>query len=660
MQAYTGGPMLVANYGVPVVIDLAGLKAKAPIPILLDHDTRQIVGHAEEIDVQATGVQIKGLVSGGGQASEQVQAAATNGFPWKASVGVVPEKLEFVGEDIKTQVNGKTLTGPLYVARKSSLRETSFVAIAADDRTSVKVAASAAHSTKETDMDFTTWIEAMGLVEAELRDDQIAKLKEKYQAEIKAAGKPKDGTPPPIEAAKFDVSAIELAAAKHLANVEAKAAAFSGKVADAKHSEILASGRVKSAELKAKALNEEWPSPRLEVELVKAAADVEVALIRAERPAGPGIHASSQDTEPQVIQAALAITAGIREPEKHFKPEVLEAAGKLRNLGLQEMLLMQASANGYHGRQSISDANLRDVLKAAFSTHTVTTMLTQLGNKFLLEGFLLQEQTWRQVADVKTVSDFKAMTAFRLNSDLEYEEVGPAGEIKHGSMSQESYSYQAKTYARMAALTRQDIINDDLNAFSDIRRHLGLGAVLKMNKLFWTAWLTARNGAAFWTSTRKNLVTSAALGEAGLTAAVLAFRTMPNPNGGFLGFTPTAIVVPPQLEATADKIYESGEIRDTTANTKTFTTNIYQRRFPAIVVNEMGDSSYTGYSATSWHMITNPAVLASATMAFLNGQQSPTIESADADFNVLGIQFRGYHDFGVAMTEYRASLECQA
>jgi len=47
-------------------------------------------------------------------------------------------------------------------------------------------------------------------------------------------------------------------------------------------------------------------------------------------------------------------------------------------------------------------------------------------------------------------------------------------------------------------------------------------------------------------------------------------------------------------------------------------------------------------------------------MCFLNGQQSPTIESADADFNTLGVQFRGYHDFGCAMTEYRASVEAQA
>ena len=41
--------------------------------------------------------------------------------------------------------------------------------------------------------------------------------------------------------------------------------------------------------------------------------------------------------------------------------------------------------------------------------------------------------------------------------------------------------------------------------------------------------------------------------------------------------------------------------------------------------------------------------------AFLNGQEAPVIETADADFNVLGIQMRGYHDFGVALQDRSAT-----
>jgi len=44
-------------------------------------------------------------------------------------------------------------------------------------------------------------------------------------------------------------------------------------------------------------------------------------------------------------------------------------------------------------------------------------------------------------------------------------------------------------------------------------------------------------------------------------------------------------------------------------------------------------------------------------VCFLDGVQAPTIESADADFNTLGIQFRGYFDFGTAQKEWRVSVK---
>jgi len=39
--------------------------------------------------------------------------------------------------------------------------------------------------------------------------------------------------------------------------------------------------------------------------------------------------------------------------------------------------------------------------------------------------------------------------------------------------------------------------------------------------------------------------------------------------------------------------------------------------------------------------------------------QEPTVETAEMDFNVLGIQMRGYHDFGVAKQEYRAGVKSE-
>jgi hypothetical protein len=42
-------------------------------------------------------------------------------------------------------------------------------------------------------------------------------------------------------------------------------------------------------------------------------------------------------------------------------------------------------------------------------------------------------------------------------------------------------------------------------------------------------------------------------------------------------------------------------------------------------------------------------------VVFLNGQQVPTIEQVQPDYQLLGVQMRGYMDFGVTKAE---SLSC--
>ncbi len=632
MRAYTGGPMQVGYYGAPVAIDLAGLAAKAPLPILLNHDTDRIVGHADEITAADSTLDLTGVISGANAEAEQVVASAKLGFPWKASVGARPDKMEFVGEGITTKVNGKTLTGPLYVARKSTLGEVSFVPIAADSKTSAKVAASAAHTGKGTAMDFDKWVEALGFDVSELSEEQKASLRAKYDAELKAvvtppveppANRPDDPTPADVMRAAAATEAKRIAAIDKLCK---------------DHPEI-----------RAQAIADGWDLSK-----------TEVAVLKAELPKAPPVTLGQSQLNGAVIEAAFCRSAGLRDIEKHFKPEVLEAADRMRGFTLGELLLHHAVQAGYSGRMKITDGNLREVLRAAFSVHSLTTLLTTTGNKILLDGFNSIPQSWREVAQVRSVSDFKEVTAYRMTATLEYEEVGPAGTIHHGTLGQESYTLQAKTYAKMLALTRTDIINDDLGAFNDLRNRLGLGAAIKMNKVFWTAFLAAYNGAAFWTAARGNLVTTASLAEAGLAKAVKAFREMAAPDGNMMNLEPDRILVPPDLEVTARKLYVSQEQRDTTASTKFPTANIYYNKFRPVVVPELGNILYTGYSATTWYMLCDPAILACAIMCFLNGQESPTIESADTDFDTLGIQFRGYHDFGAGMSEYRGSVAAEA
>ena len=74
----------------------------------------------------------------------------------------------------------------------------------------------------------------------------------------------------------------------------------------------------------------------------------------------------------------------------------------------------------------------------------------------------------------------------------------------------------------------------------------------------------------------------------------------------------------------------------------------------SVLVN---DSTIADSAATGWYLLRDPGAGAAVVGSFLDGVETPTVESADADFDQLGIQFRGFHDFGVDQAEYLAGVK---
>lgn len=266
------------------------------------------------------------------------------------------------------------------------------------------------------------------------------------------------------------------------------------------------------------------------------------------------------------------------------------------------------------------------------------------------------EDAWRRIAATRSVRDFKAVTSYRLTGAFEYEEVGPTGELKHGAVDEETFTNQAKTYGRMFSITRTDLINDDLGALTVVPRKIGRGGALKLNKVFWTAFL---NNGSFFTTGHGNYQAGAdtALSVDGLTAAELLFLEQKDAEGSPLGIVPAVLLVPPALLVRGSQLMNSTELRDNTASSKYLVSNPHAGKFSVVNSAYLSNATLGGYSAKAWYVLADPEDLPVIEVAFLNGQQTPTVERADAEFATLGIQFRGYFDFGVALQDYRGGVK---
>ena len=439
MLAYTGGPMRIGGWRWPVIVDLAGLGIPSQSrPIRFGHDMQSGVGHTDAIQIDNGKLLAKGTVSRDTVAAKEIVTSARNGFPWQASIGASVEEFEFVKAEQKVLVNGREFMGPVNVVRKSTLGEISFVDLGADGQTSASVAATATPQRQEN---------------LEMGDSiTIGAVAQPVSPSSRAVG---DSATPvratsPAPAAPEHAN-TELPGTNIVERMRAEAAAETTRINTIRR---LCAG--KNPEIEAEAIRDGWDGVRTELE-----------ILRRNRPTAPAVHVrASQGVSGHLLEAACMLTAKLEEVERLFDEQTLDAASRRfrGGIGLQELLLEAAWANGYTGRNfRDSRAVLRFAfepeLEAGFSTIDIGGILSNVANKFLLEGFFAVERTWRNICAVRNVSDFKAVTSYRLIGKDQYEQVPPGGQLKHGTLGNETYTNKADTYGLMLSVDRRDIFN---------------------------------------------------------------------------------------------------------------------------------------------------------------------------------------------------------
>ncbi len=303
-------------------------------------------------------------------------------------------------------------------------------------------------------------------------------------------------------------------------------------------------------------------------------------------------------------------------------------------------------------------AGREDTIRVAFSTSSLSTILGAVANKSLLKGYSDVPQTWQKWCNIGSASDFKTITRARLIDAGGLEEVGSGGEVRHGGAEEEYEQYNIATYAKTFSVTRQQIINDDLGALTQQSRNMGIRANQKVADLVYISLLANGNmqdGIALFHADHSNLNTSADLNAANLRAAVTAFYKQTDKDGKPIGIAPKYLVVPPELMLTAMELTKSGLIIITgSTDTERGAHNALADLMLEVVSDpRLSNSTYTGYSTTTWYLMADPMVTDTLEVAFLNGKQTPTIEQFNAGPDRMGLVGRVYHDAGVKPLDHR-------
>lgn len=644
--------MVLAGWQYPVVVDLAGMRVpKKSRPILKDHNHGQIVGHTDQITVTEGTLEVSGVISGAGATAQEVIATSDNGFPWQASLAASADKVVFIGEGKKARANDREFTGPLYIARKSTLGEISFVALGADDDTSARVAAGRSNqrNLEVITMEFEQWVAENGFDVDQLDDKNISALKTVFgRLEANDAGREEGGrtsldhTQPPEPPA----SSLPPDPA---ADIRARAAAEVKRIAAIRQ---VCGGEY--PEIEAQAIEEGWDATK-----------TELAVLRASRPKAPAVGSSVPQVNPQILEAAACMSVGFDDNDlaTEYGEQTVEAAYGMRHIGLKELVAECARLEGLSIPRVFGDG--KETIRAGFSTISLPGILENVMNKTLLAAYQTTPIAAFELCSVGSVADFKEVSRYRLLGTGGFEKVAPDGELKHGKLGEQKYSNKAETYGQILMLTRQEIINDDLDAFLDITRQMGRSGAELIDDLFFKLLLS--NPGNFFSSGNGNYLTGAttAFGSDALTQAKTQFRKQKAGPGSKakdqkpINVRPEILLVPVEIETDAELLMGSAQLMiDASGSpTKIPVDNPHRNKYRIVSPPHLSDSFYSGSSAKAWYLFANPQVLAAFEIVFLNARRTPIIERVEAPPNMLGMGFRGYIDVGVKEQDPRGALK---
>jgi phage major head subunit gpT-like protein len=196
------------------------------------------------------------------------------------------------------------------------------------------------------------------------------------------------------------------------------------------------------------------------------------------------------------------------------------------------------------------------------------------------------------------------------------------------------------------AITRQTIINDDLNALTRLPAAFGAAAADLESDIVYAILSGNPNmadGKALFVAAHGNLGTASAVTEVALGAAYRMFGSQKGLEGRPISILPRYLIAPPgsrSIEA----------MKQITATTPVATADVNPFAGRLQVIEEPRLIPTSG--ADPWFMAADPARVDTIEFAYLDGQEGVYTETRTG-FEVDGVEIKARHDFAAKAIDHR-------
>jgi len=388
---------------------------------------------------------------------------------------------------------------------------------------------------------------------------------------------------------------------------------------------------------------------KLEDELVRDGVSVEDARKRI-------IDALAEKNAPSQTRSAAAIQTVTDEAD-------------VRRAGVTESLLHRYDPNGhklsdngrrYMGRSLLELArvvleaqgvrtegmNRSELAKRALMGNSdLPYILADVANKTLRQQYESTPRTFVPWTRRATAPDFKNINRTQLSGFPTLQSVAAGGEVKRGFVSDGKETYALGTYGRVIGITRQTIINDDMDAFTRLPG-LAARAAADLESDIVYAVLTANaamsDTVALFHASHGNLAGSGtAISVDSLGVGRAAMRVQKGLENRVINAAARYLLVSAAKETLAQQYTSSNYVPNSSSTINPFTT-----------LQPIAEPRLDAASATAWYLVADPMQVDTIEYAYLEGAEGPQLETR-MGFEVEGMELKVVLDFAAKAIDWR-------
>lgn len=335
------------------------------------------------------------------------------------------------------------------------------------------------------------------------------------------------------------------------------------------------------------------------------------------------------------------------DPGRH---ELIDGARDFIGLSLMEMARGALERRGISTRgmskMEVAGEALRMRSTGAHSTSDFPAILANVANKTLRGAYASTPRTFQSWARRAVITDFKPVSRVQLGGAPDLQKVSESGEFQYGSIGEGKENYALATYGRIVSVTRQVLINDDLDAFTRIPAAFGAAAADLESDIVY-AILTGNpamsDGKALFHADHNNLLTAAVVSEAALAAAYRKFGQQKGIEDRPVSIQPRYIIVPP-----GSRSVEARKQITATTPAATGDVNTFAGRLEVVEEARLIPSS----GQDPWFLAADPSRVDTVEFAYLDGQEGVYTETRSG-FEVDGLEIKARHDFAAKAIDWR-------